>query len=111
LLSGPTPPPLNVRLAFENRDGHRFSREFIIDPMQFYGSSWVGGQPLKEAADALKKLQKDVGLALTGFKRLRVETYDVADRDSERAAREERLAALRGHAQDHVGNAESSDQS
>lgn len=94
LLREPVPPALKMVLKYENRNKKQYTREFIIDPMQFYGRMWIGGQPMREMAESLKKIEKNIDHMLSGFKRAKVDIYARQDREEERREMEEHWAEL-----------------
>ena len=92
LLQEPAPPALLLRVSYENRQGKKYFREYSVDPMQFYGRSWISGQGLREIASSLKDIKKDLDHVVSGFSRFNVNTYDSSDRNKEHKAIQKQFA-------------------
>ena len=95
LLASPAPPALMLRVSFENRKGKKYRREYSIDPMQFYGRTWVGRHGIREIAESLKDMQKDLSHVVSGFSRLNINTFDASDRTKAHRAEQKHFAEQR----------------
>lgn len=96
LLKEPFPPPLLLQVSYENRQGIKYRREYNIDPMQFYGRSTISGQGLREIAESLKDIKKDLSDVVSRSSRLNINTYDSSDRNKEDKAEQKIIAVTKG---------------
>jgi len=92
LLQDPPAPALLLQVSYENRQRKKYFREYSIDPMQFYGRSWIGGRGLPEIASSLKDIKKDLDHVVSGFSRLNVNIYDSNERSKEHKSMQKRFA-------------------
>lgn len=74
LLQQPTPPPVRIRIEYENIRGKKFRRAAVLDVNQFKGFSWVNPDPNNKAARALQNIEQHLRDLSTGFRRLHVES-------------------------------------
>jgi hypothetical protein len=70
LLKKPAPPSLLLRVSYENRQQKKYHREYNIDPMQFYGSSRISGQELRDIAESLRDIKNIIGHMVSQIGRL-----------------------------------------
>ena len=84
-------PPFDVEVTYTNLRGQLSGpRRHRIDVSEFSGPHLIGA-PDVEAADSLKKIEKNLEHFASGFKRLHVETITTAERE----AHEEEILARR----------------
>ena len=76
-------PPFDVEVTYSNLRGQMSpSRRHRVDVSEFSGSFLIG-EPEVEAADALKKIEKNLEHFASGFKRLHVEMITTAEREAQ----------------------------
>lgn len=92
LLKKPFPPPLLLQVSYKNRRRIKYHREYNLDPMQFYGRSTISGLGLREMAQSLKGIKKDLGHVVSGFSRLNINTYNSSDRNKENKVEQKTIA-------------------
>ncbi|MFN8584877.1 MAG: hypothetical protein U0446_06120 [Dehalococcoidia bacterium] len=86
---------INVAVTYEGPSGRRHNARYVLDFSEFEGMHQFGRPPLSEIAESVKKIQTDLGHLSTGFHKLRVDTYDAADREAERLEWERAVAERR----------------
>lgn len=88
LFSGDSGAEFAIAIQFSSVDGRAFSFENVLSVESVVGASWK----IYGIDDVARRLQdiSDTLKSFTRFQRLKVETYDAADRDQEREAMEER---------------------
>lgn len=92
LFSDPTL-SLELVVEYENRIGQKDKRKFILDPILFYGASWIGNQP--DITDSLHEIQRDIHQFSTGFHRLKIDVYDKNDRAREKKTLENHFKSMK----------------
>jgi len=80
---------LSFKVSYENLNGQKYEEELLVDMAELKGRYQLGTPNLYSIAKSLEKIQKDVHHFSTGFKRLKVDAYDSADREEEEREREE----------------------
>lgn len=83
---------VTARSTCTGASGVKYKREHLIDLSELKGASRLGTPSLLAIARSLEKLQKDVHNLTTGFHRLKVDAFNEADRERERAEWEEHRA-------------------
>lgn len=73
-------------LKYKSATGLNYKETLIIDMSEHKGSYQLGKPHLYSIALSLEKIQKDIDRIVSGFKRVRVDVYTSADRESEQAA-------------------------
>ncbi|HKL43368.1 MAG TPA: hypothetical protein VJ962_12375 [Clostridia bacterium] len=85
------PSQFKITAYYKNKNGNTYKSEFEIDFNKFKGMSQLGKPDLYKIANNIENLRKDFHKLYSGFKRLKVETYDKQDREDERKRMEERM--------------------
>ena len=78
-----------VTIKYKSSTNREYSDTYTIDMSQFEGAGDLGTPHLYSIAQSLKKLQEDVHKISTGFKRIKVDSYDSNDRELEQKERED----------------------
>jgi hypothetical protein len=78
-----------VTARYKNVIGQRYEGHFEFDMSAFGGQEQLGKAHLYSMAVSLEKIAKDLSHLSTGFRRLKVETFDTEDRQQEEQRREE----------------------
>lgn len=84
---------VRVVINFEDADGYKYSNSIDVNFSDFEGISTLGGatDPNYLIFKELEKIRKTFEpIFKTGFRRLKVDTYDSSDRDKEERIRQER---------------------
>jgi hypothetical protein len=84
-------PYVNIRIRFEDTEGHEYVNAFVIDFAQYEGFSEIGGNPLNELANEVKSIRKELAKVVSGSNRLAVDIHSAEDRAEEHTALMDRL--------------------
>jgi hypothetical protein len=82
---------LVIECAYKTATGAPHMNEYVIDLSEMKGSSRLGEPPMHKMAKHLEKIEQHMKQAISGYQRLRVDSFSQADRDAERAELEERI--------------------
>lgn len=88
------PAEFRITIMFSSIDGRTFSFEDVLRVESVLGHSHWRIYTIDDVARRLKDIVDTLN-GFTGFRRLRVETYDAADREAESEARQEHFAGHR----------------
>jgi hypothetical protein len=88
------PAEFRMVIGFSSLDGRAFSFEGVLRVESVEGHAHWRIYTIDDVARRLKDIADTLN-GFTGFRRLRVETYDAADREAEREAQEEHFARRR----------------
>jgi hypothetical protein len=72
-----------LNVTYSNSLLERFTRKFILNFSQFADLTRLGAPPLFDIAEHLKSIDKNIDNITSGFKKLKIETYDLNDRNKE----------------------------
>lgn len=72
---------LEVTIKYRNAVGQKFTDICTIDISEFEGRGGLGKPHLYSIAQSLEKLEKDISSLTTGFRKLKVDSYDHEDRE------------------------------
>jgi hypothetical protein len=75
-------------VTFENRQKKKYSRSYFIDPLQYFGRSWIGNDKLSDVGENLHKIERHLDHVVSGFDRLSVDVYSSKDREKEQKSQE-----------------------
>lgn len=78
-------------VSYRSATGDSYEETLIIDMSEYKGTYKLGKPHLYSIALSLERLQKDLHHVVTGFKRIRTDTYTSEDRKAERDAILERI--------------------
>ena len=80
---------LVVTATYKNSNGESRSERHYLNFAEFEGRSQLGQPPLREIAKNVEKLQQNVDSVISGFMKIKVDTYDSQDRKAEAKERKE----------------------
>lgn len=92
---------IEVEITFEDIEGSKYLSKSFFNFNEYKGISSLGGDPLREIASNIEKIQKDIGHFATGFRKIKADVYTSEDRKVERENWEKRRAE---HLQDQADN-------
>jgi hypothetical protein len=84
------PKKFTITANYENKNGKEYTSEYIVDFNKFKGLTQLGKPDSYKIANNIEKIRKDFHNLYTGFKRLKIETYNKEDRKEEQRIKEER---------------------
>ncbi|MDQ7250763.1 hypothetical protein [Dongia sedimenti] len=82
LVRKPALHPFEVLVEYRNTQGLFYRHKFNLDISQFLGLITLGSPPDYEMAEALKKIEQHLSHAISGFKRLKIETITSAEAEN-----------------------------
>lgn len=74
-----------IHCRYRSATGVRYENQCVLDLSELKGISRIGEPPLLKIAKQLESIGKDLNHLTTGFKRLRIDAFSQADRDTESA--------------------------
>lgn len=77
------PKQFETTLNYKNISQEYITEKFLIDTEQFNGLSTIGNNPLLEISKNTKKIADSISHVSSGFKKIKVETYNKIDREEE----------------------------
>jgi len=80
---------LCFKVMYESVTGKKYVEEIIVDMAELRGRYQLGKPNLYSIAKSMENIQRDLHHITTGFKRIKVDGYDSADREREKKAQEE----------------------
>ena len=94
-----------ISVSYEDLHKKQHEAVFPVDFLHLLGSTRIGTPALRSIAQDIDKIQQTVAHFASGFSRLRVETFDKADRDDERRFYEEQWETQSQPAADDANSA------
>ncbi len=85
---------IRIQVTYKNANKDNLSEVINLNMSQFKGIQTLGEDPLNKIAKSIESIQKDVGNIASGYKHLRVNTYDSGDREKIKAEYEKQRAEL-----------------
>ncbi|HCE1838692.1 hypothetical protein [Vibrio parahaemolyticus] len=86
---------LSFSLSYKSATGKAYKDEILIDMSELKSEYRLGKPYLYSISQSLEKIQKDINHVATGFKRVKVDSYNSEDRDHEREYQKKRLEELK----------------
>ncbi|MBS9405662.1 hypothetical protein KG088_18920 [Halomonas sp. TRM85114] len=80
---------LSFKVAYESVTGKKYEEEIVVDMAELRGRYQLGKPNLYSIAKSMEMIQKDLHHITTGFKRIKVDSYESDDREREEKEREE----------------------
>lgn len=80
---------LCFKVSYESVTDKKYVEEIVVDMAELRGHYQLGKPNLYSIAKSMEKIQKDLHHITTGFKRIKVDSYDTDDREREDKEREE----------------------
>lgn len=80
---------LCFKVSYESVTDKKYVEEIVVDMAELRGRYQLGKPNLYSIAKSMEKIQKDLHHITTGFKRIKVDSYDTDDREREDKEREE----------------------
>jgi len=74
---------LLFEMEYKSATGKKYCEKTVIDMSEMKGSYQLGKPNLYAISQSLEKMQKDIGHIVSGFKRIKTETYSHEDRERE----------------------------
>ena len=88
-------PYVNIRITFEDTEGHEYIDVFVVDFSRYEGFSEIGGDSLNQLATEVKSTREQLGKLGSGFNRLPVDIFNAQDRVNEAEERDRRIEEFR----------------
>ena len=88
-------PYVNIRITFEDTEGHEYANVFVVDFAQYEGFSEIGGDSLNQLATEVKSIREQLGKLGSGFNRLPVDIFSAEDRADEAEEQDRRREEFR----------------
>ena len=71
---------IKIQVSYKNANGENISETISLNMSQFKGIQTLGEDPFNKIAKSIESIQKDIGHIASGYRHLRVDTYDSDDR-------------------------------
>ena len=88
-LEGKAATVICFKVAYESVTGVRYKEELVVDMAEIRGRYQLGKPNLYSIAKSMEKIQGDLHHIATGYKRIKVDSYNADDRQEEAREREE----------------------
>lgn len=88
-LEGKAATVIFFKVAYESVTGVRYKEELVVDMAEIRGRYQLGKPNLYSIAKSMEKIQGDLHHIATGYKRIKVDSYNADDRQEEAREREE----------------------
>lgn len=92
---------IKIQVAYKNVNKESMSEVINLNMSQFKGIQTLGEDPINKIAKSIESIQKDIGDIASGYKYLRVDTYDTEDREKIKAEYEKQRSELLKKQQDN----------
>jgi len=86
---------LLFEVEYKSVTGSKYSEKTIIDMSEMKGSYQLGKPNMYAISQSLEKMQKDIGHIVSGFKRIKTDTYTHEDREREHQERIQQIEEMK----------------
>ena len=86
---------LLFEMEYHGVTGSKYKEKTIIDMSEMKGSYQLGKPNLYAISLSLEKIQKDIGHIVSGFKRIKTDTYTHEDREREYQERMQQIEEMK----------------
>lgn len=82
-------------IHYKSATGKKYCEKTVIDMSEMKGSYQLGKPNLYAISQSLEKMQRDIGHTVSGFKRIRTDTYTHEDREREYQERIQQIGKMK----------------
>jgi len=86
---------LLFEMQYKSATGKKYREKSVIDMSESKGSYQLGKPNLYAISQSLEKIQKDIGNIVSGFKRIKADTYTHEDREREYQERKQQYEEMK----------------
>lgn len=86
---------LKVSVSYKNDKGREYINKYLIDLAELEGTHSVNAPPMHKIADNIESIHKELSQITSGFRRLKMDVYTEADRQTADSSRKDYLNQMR----------------